>query len=55
VKKVRQVNFKAKSILIVFIDIKRENLSWQAKQSVHHTTVTFMARTSATKELAVAS
>jgi hypothetical protein len=44
-KKVRQVKSKAKSMLIIFLDIKRhclqKNSSWQAKQSIPHTTVTF--------------
>jgi hypothetical protein len=37
-KKARQVKSKVKGMLIIFFDI---NLSWQATQSIPHTTVTF--------------
>jgi hypothetical protein len=46
-KKERQVKNKVKSILIIVFDIKggggffAEHSSWQAKQSIPHTTVTF--------------
>jgi hypothetical protein len=43
-KKARQVKSKVKSMFIIFFDIRglfTKNLSWQAKQSILHTTVTF--------------
>jgi hypothetical protein len=43
-KKSRQVKIKVKSKLIILLDIKRlftEPSSWQAKQSIPHTTLTF--------------
>jgi hypothetical protein len=43
-KKVRQVKSKVMSKLIIFFNIKglfTKNLSWQAKQSILHTTVMF--------------
>jgi hypothetical protein len=42
--KARQVKSKLKSMLIIFFDIKgivQKNSSWQAKQSIPHTTVMF--------------
>jgi hypothetical protein len=39
-KKARQVKSKVKSMLIIFIDITKKS-SWQAKQSIPHTTVKF--------------
>jgi hypothetical protein len=64
----RQVKSKVKGMLIIFLTSRglfTKNSSWQAKQSVQHTTVTFTVtvlkcaktspRTLVTKELAVAS
>jgi hypothetical protein len=43
-KKARQVKSKVKVMLVTFFDIEgivHKNLSWKAKQSIPHTTVTF--------------
>jgi hypothetical protein len=44
-KKVKWVESRVESILIIFFDIRgavhKENSSWQAKQSIQHITVTF--------------
>jgi hypothetical protein len=40
----RQVKSKVKSMLIIFFDITR-NSSWWVKQSIPHTTVTFLSTT----------
>jgi hypothetical protein len=43
-EKARQAKSKAKSMLIIFFDIKglfKKNSSWQAKQAILHTTVMF--------------
>jgi hypothetical protein len=43
-KKARQVKSKVKSILIIFFDFKRivhKDSSWQAKELIPHTSVTF--------------